>query len=102
MKILKNKEIDELLTRVGRNYLIAIRLLGKALDSGLVSPNDCLDLTEQLIENSLKISEIVGGLKTMLVMRGFMIHESRITQHKSIDELIKNTTNKSTTENIQP
>ena len=68
MKILKRKQIKELILKASANYLIALDALRKACEKDMISVEQYVDAVDHITDNSIRIASIVGGLKGIAMM----------------------------------
>lgn len=63
MRIIKNKQIKEIILRTAANHIVALDALNKAHEKDAISVKQYADAVHHITDNSVEIASIVGGLK---------------------------------------
>ena len=63
MRIIRDKQIKEVILRIAANHIIALDTLNKANDKDVMTVEQYADAVHHITDNSVEIASAVGGLK---------------------------------------
>lgn len=77
MKLIKNKQIKEIILRTSANYIIALDALNKAHDKDILSVEQYADAVQHITDNSIEIASAIGGLKGIAMINDIINNRNK-------------------------
>ena len=68
MKIIRDKQIKEVILRIAANYIIALDALNKAHDKDAMTVEQYADAVQHITDNSVECAKLIGGLKGIVML----------------------------------
>ena len=72
MRIIRKKQIKEIILRTAANYIIALDALNKAHDKDILSVEQYADAVQHITDNSVEIASAIGGLKGIAMINNII------------------------------
>lgn len=77
MKILRNKQIKEIISRVAANHIITLDALNKAHNKDAISVEQYADSVQHLTDNTVEVVIATGGIKGLAMVNGLIESKMR-------------------------